>query len=464
MTLHRAITSICVGLLILLPARGQERSLQLNVDYAQFRGSDDSLYVEMYYSFPGSALTYVEGDQGYLGSVELSVTVTDDGSSTEPVESRVFKMNYNVADTTAPSINQSVVGLSGLFLEPGLYRLTVVGYDTGNDEVRDSVSFPLQLKTIPEEHIALSDIQFANSIRQIPQEPENYFYKNTLEVIPNPSRIFGVGHPILFYYFEVYNLLAAAEEGEYTVTTAVYDAVGNQFHNRSYNKRRAHESSVEVGTVNTSGYHSGTYTLTITLLDPENNIHANASRRFFVYNPQHDITADGEAIPREGVIASVYSVMTEEELDTEFNRMRYITSSQDRQAYDRLETKPEKQQYLYEFWRRVDPDPASSFNPIRSEYLARVEHANEQFGFGFREGWRSDRGRVFIVYGPPDEYERYPSRSDTKPYEIWHYNNIQGGVVFIFVDRTGFQDYQLVHSTHRNELRDDNWQQYIRQN
>ncbi len=74
-----------------------------------------------------------------------------------------------------------------------------------------------------------------------------------------------------------------------------------------------------------------------------------------------------------------------------------------------------------------------------------------------REGYRADRGRVHIVYGPPDDIERHPNETDSRPYEIWSYNNIQGGVIFVFVQKNSGGDYELVHSTHRNELRDDNW-------
>jgi len=70
---------------------------------------------------------------------------------------------------------------------------------------------------------------------------------------------------------------------------------------------------------------------------------------------------------------------------------------------------------------------------------------------------KSDRGRIFIIYGEPSEIERYPNQVDTKPYEIWYYNELEGGVVFVFGDLTGFSDYTLLHSTLRGELRDDNW-------
>lgn len=443
----------------------QPSALRLDVDYSQFRGTGDSAYVELYYAFNSGALTYTESNGSFVGAVELDVRIFDGSRRDRIVKERQFRMNSTATDTGAGTVGKNVVGLSGLFIPPGSYHVSVVGRDIANPDVADSVTFELNIREIPRRHISLSDIQFANSIRQIPEDPHNTFYKNTLEVIPNPSRVFGLGHPILFYYLELYNLLVNAEIGdEYKVRAIVLDAVGNQYHEREYSKNRRYESSVEVGTVNTSAYRSGTYTLSISVIDSASNVVANVSRRFFVFNPQHGVAEEARDATPQGVIASVYAVMSEEELDKEFEQMRYITTAQDRREYNRLRTKAEKQQFLFEFWRRLDPDPSTASNPVREEYFERVRHANQQFGFGFREGWRTDRGRVFIVYGPPDDYERYPSRSDTKPYEIWHYHDIQGGVIFVFVDRTGFQDYQLVHSTHRNELRDDNWRYYILQN
>jgi hypothetical protein len=78
-----------------------------------------------------------------------------------------------------------------------------------------------------------------------------------------------------------------------------------------------------------------------------------------------------------------------------------------------------------------------------------------------KEGWQTDRGRVYILYAEPDEIERFPNSGDSKPYEIWHYNQIESGVIFVFIDRNGFGDYQLVHSTKRGELQDESWQKYL---
>lgn len=87
--------------------------------------------------------------------------------------------------------------------------------------------------------------------------------------------------------------------------------------------------------------------------------------------------------------------------------------------------------------------------------------ANTRYSTTFKQGWRTDRGRVLLLYGRPDEIERNPSSIDTKPYETWFYYSLDGGVKFIFGDVSGFGEYELMHSTHRNEIQDPNWRARI---
>ena len=76
------------------------------------------------------------------------------------------------------------------------------------------------------------------------------------------------------------------------------------------------------------------------------------------------------------------------------------------------------------------------------EYYRRIQFANATFS-GFMNGWRSDRGMVYIILGPPNDIDRHPFEADSKPYEIWAYYTINRE--FIFVDQTGFGDYRLVN-------------------
>ena len=120
-----------------------------------------------------------------------------------------------------------------------------------------------------------------------------------------------------------------------------------------------------------------------------------------------------------------------------------------------------KRNFMKQFWLNRDTELATFQNEYRGEYLRRLKFVNEKYGSG-KPGWKSDRGRVLLLYGESDEIERFPSSSDNRSYEIWNFYKIQGGVAFIFVDIRGFGDYILVHSTARDELQDHDWQRWIR--
>jgi len=107
---------------------------------------------------------------------------------------------------------------------------------------------------------------------------------------------------------------------------------------------------------------------------------------------------------------------------------------------------PEKQKNMLEkFWKERDPDPTTEENELEGEYYRRVAFANENFApwQGNTKGWQTDRGRIYIIYGPPSNVET-PSLTSGKPskYEIWYYRNIQKKFVFLYDENTG--DYHLV--------------------
>jgi ribosomal protein L10 len=71
-------------------------------------------------------------------------------------------------------------------------------------------------------------------------------------------------------------------------------------------------------------------------------------------------------------------------------------------------------------------------------------------------------GRIYILHGEPSEIERHPSIQATKPWEQWTYHELEGGVYFIFVDEDGYEVYRLVHSNHKGEIHDEDWEERLR--
>ena len=86
----------------------------------------------------------------------------------------------------------------------------------------------------------------------------------------------------------------------------------------------------------------------------------------------------------------------------------YIITDEERKAFKKLATDDERERFIEEFWRRRDPDPDTDENEFKEEYYERIAYANEHFSSGI-PGWKTDRGRIWIMYGKPDERETHPT-------------------------------------------------------
>ncbi len=134
--------------------------------------------------------------------------------------------------------------------------------------------------------------------------------------------------------------------------------------------------------------------------------------------------------------------MTIENLDKAISEMIYIATSDEITYIKEAPTQAEKERRFLEFWKSVDPSPKTAKNEIMIEYYNRVKIANEKFSNYSVDGYRTDMGMVYIIYGNPSNIERHPFDDYSRPYEVWEYYEINKQ--FIFVDYTGFGDYRLI--------------------
>jgi GWxTD domain-containing protein len=118
----------------------------------------------------------------------------------------------------------------------------------------------------------------------------------------------------------------------------------------------------------------------------------------------------------------------------------YIITAQESRAFTSLKTDAEREQFIEAFWLRRDPNPETTENEYRAEHYERIAHANQNFGFNNRAGWRTDRGRIYIMYGKPDEVRTSASK------EVWIYRylpNTGSNIEIEFVDATGTGELRL---------------------
>ncbi len=136
-----------------------------------------------------------------------------------------------------------------------------------------------------------------------------------------------------------------------------------------------------------------------------------------------------------------------------FNRwvnedVTYIITNEERNAFRQLNTNEERDKFIEQFWERRNPTPGAAENPFKLEHYRRLAFANEHFtSRSGVQGWRADRGRVYIMFGPPDEIDSHPVAAAAKlPYEDWRYRFIEGignDINVEFVDRDSNGEYDM---------------------
>ena len=138
--------------------------------------------------------------------------------------------------------------------------------------------------------------------------------------------------------------------------------------------------------------------------------------------------------------------------------VRYIITPEERKAFVQMATDEERENFIESFWMRRDPTPDSMENEYKEEHYRRIAYANDRYASGI-PGWKTDRGRIYIAYGPADEIESHPSGgqyqrpydegggfTSTYPFEIWRYRWIEGigsDILLEFVDPTMTGEYRL---------------------
>jgi GWxTD domain-containing protein len=151
------------------------------------------------------------------------------------------------------------------------------------------------------------------------------------------------------------------------------------------------------------------------------------------------------------------------ELETPYRKwlnedVAYIITDEERATFKRLQTDEEREQFIEGFWLRRDPTPDTVENEFKEEHYRRIAYANEHFASGI-PGWKTDRGRIYITFGPPDEiedhssggfYERPPEEgggeTSTFPFQQWRYRYIEGignNIIIEFVDPTMSGEFRM---------------------
>jgi GWxTD domain-containing protein len=402
------------------------------VDGAAFSSGNGQTWQELYWSCPANAFAPVETSAQRLSRFRTTITLADSagGSVLNESWSTTAPLPTDAELKRKSIVRLDQIGCRGL--RPGPYRLTfsITDLANGRSGLVDQV---IAVPAIPGDRPALSQIQLASEIA--PDSTGQRFRKGGLRVTPNPDRAYSPGGA-LYYYFELYGLAQAAGQ-QLTITyNSDNDSVTGTVHNETLDG--IGRQAVRTGGFRIDEMPAGAYQLWAQLKDAAGRRLAVASAGFSV---RHDPLA---ATPQAGLMRDEQEAL-QRQGGRFYGRIEYLANGKMLDTYRSLDSAGQRE-FLRQFWKARDPDPKTPENEALREHVRRCEFANETFGEQIRkglEGSQTDRGRIYVKFGEPEEIVSKPIQPRDKPLIIWRY---PGSKKFIFVDISGFGRYELIYT------------------
>ena len=389
------------------------------IDAAVEPGPKGTPEVRIDYRFPRSELLFERTANGYHAAYEIRVSFY--GDKKKLLAGDEFTRDLRVdhySETTARGVD--IVDQATFQVSPHKYTIQVDLTDLVAEKT-STTSIDFDVPAIPLGQIWFTDL----TLGTVRDSTSAAGVKTHLD--PNPSRRFGDTLPRIGVTGEIVdNRLLGARDSTYRLHYSVLN-----------------DLQEEVAHGDTSFVRAGLRTSFLIRpflgpLDP-------GSYRFIVELTKPLPTPAGKKKPipiRREKMFSVEQNGSTLGLDSRaaIDVIRYIASDTEIQEMDRLRTADERRVFWEAFWKRRDPTPDTPQNEAMDEFYRRVQYANQHFMAG-GPGWKTDMGRIYIMYGQPDEVVRNPIRFEGPPEEIWYYYRERK--TYYFVDKDGFGRYEL---------------------
>ena len=416
------------------PGRAQQAAYQpeFDVDAVSVKGEKASeTRVDLYTRMPYQNLRFLSQDNGFGARYSVSVDVyrtNANGEAQGLVRTRMWERDV---DTPTYSLTQSDslydYATQSLQLPPGSYALEVQVEDAASNRTFTR-SLPLEVRSF-DGSVTMSDLLIAD--RYDPDEQV---------LFPNVSNSIGTDRAEFTLFYEIYAQKSQSVRVNYEVVRqnrerkkpAILRPLLGLPPREEDLPEQDYETSETLAlrsgrnpaalTLQASTFEAGDYVFKVEIETEAGTTLATAEKAFTVrWMGLHDQIAD---------LASAVS------------QLRYVAKDREIRAIREASTPEERFRLFQGFWDKRDPTPGTRRNERMEEYYYRVAFANRNYSRFRDSGWDTDRGEVFIRFGEPDYVDQHSYDYGDKPYQVWYYYRI--GRRFIFIDETGFDDYELL--------------------
>ena len=361
--------------------------------------------VDFFVKVPYNEIQFVKRGDNFFASYNVTLTFMDKDKE-NILSERTWKEQVLVKEFMQ-TISKTNFNLSykSYDLKPGDYffKCTVEDLDSRKNASRE---FPFTVRTF-DDSVAISDPMLIAEIRKD---------SNGESIIPNVSKTVTSETDSLSFFVDIYSNKDRQVYLEYVLNDI---KSGTETKTLDPENVKAGETTV-YHTLKNLNFKLGDYSLKITLKDSDWKEISSVEKKFY------------------SKIRGLPSSITD--LNKAVDQLIYIASPEERNYIEEAKDYNEKLERFLEFWDKKKPNPRTDDNPILYEYYRRIDYATKHFK-GLGEGWRTDMGMIYVTFGPPSNVERHPFDSDSRPYEIWEYYDLNRS--FVFIDQTGFGDYRL---------------------
>ncbi len=311
----------------------------------------------------------------------------------------------------------------------------------------------------PDYKVALSDIVLLEDYKKT--EVDNDFSKNGLDLIPNVLNYFPDRSNRLIFYTEIYHTDKLLEAPNYLVTFAIkrHEQGGIANNLRGFKKMEAAPVNVLLSEFNIEKLPSGNYDVAIEVRDKKNQL--VVQKTVFFQRSKKALVQDITNIQDVDIEDTFVDKMEADDVRYYVASLAPISGNTDEVHTENMvksDNVTYMRRYLYNFWAQRNPyEPEAAF----LAYKEQVDAVEQLFSSQLYRGFESDRGRIYLQYGTPNDVVASNNEPGAYPYTIWQYysfSETQQNVKFVFYQpNVADNDFELIHSDANGELRDERW-------
>ncbi len=372
--------------------------------------------LDAFIMIPAQSLEFIKTSNFFTSEFSIIITISDTLGKQlvkEVIQDRMSFEDYNIAQGSTGSFRPYQ---RSFHLPAGNYNVKIILIDNNNNK-EYSKSRSISVLDFNQYKFSLSGIMLLSSI-----EEKNGRYIITPHISDNVAQL----KDGFFIFFETYS------DKLKDTTDFVYEFINSKnsivFQSPRISRVTQKTTQNYIKITKPPDLSAGTYIIQLIALKYAPNLpftskdYLGVAQRTLKFMP----TLGG-------------MIMTD--INQAIRQLRYIADQRDINYINSAGTLEEKLERFEQFWEKLDPSPNTERNEAFEEYYARINYANSNFR-SYNEGWLTDKGMVYVIFGQPLNIERYPSMyGDNRVYEKWIYRNNRE---FIFADNTGFGDFRLV--------------------